>query len=229
MQAAKTLRHPLEPTAQPAHDLQHVISDEPVLAAVRHRHANDLNLIHSLLGLAQRRIDDARAAEVVTATRERVRILALANDAAWRAQSPTSAFDVQALLETALATVIAAHRTTASALELESRITPVMLSFTDAVALCLITRELVANALVHAFPDGRGKLGVELARLGDTMQLEVRDDGPGFPPDLDAKKQRALGLSLVEMLTEQLQGELRLAACSDGRGACCTVRFPLAG
>ena len=206
-----------------------MLSDEPVLAAVRHRHANDLNLIHSLLGLAQRRIVDARAAEVVTATRERVRIVALANDAAWRAQSPTSAFDVQALLESTLATVLDAHRMTAASVQLESRIAPVTLSFTDAVALCLITRELVANALAHAFPTGTGKLVVELGPRGDCMELVVRDDGPGFPPDFEARKQRALGLSLVEMLAEQLRGELRLDACFEEHGACCTVRFPFAG
>jgi two-component system, sensor histidine kinase PdtaS len=53
--------------------------------------------------------------------------------------------------------------------------------------------------------------------------LQVRDDGPGYPPDLDVSKARSMGLSLVRTLTRQLHGVL---TCSYDGGACFTIQFP---
>ena len=78
--------------------------------------------------------------------------------------------------------------------------------------LGLIVNELVSNAIKHAFPNGaRGKIAVGLERpAGGKFRLVVSDDGVGFPESLDFRNTESLGLQLVTMLADQLEGDLLL-------------------
>jgi two-component sensor histidine kinase len=57
----------------------------------------------------------------------------------------------------------------------------------------------------------------------DRYILSIRDDGAGFPPQIDHLHTETLGLQLVRMLTEQIEGELRLDTTS---GTEFVVEFP---
>lgn len=57
-------------------------------------------------------------------------------------------------------------------------------------------------------------------------QLTVKDNGVGLPPDLKFNETASMGLHLVNVLVEQLQGELGIAAAP---GTSVTVKFPLSG
>jgi two-component sensor histidine kinase len=75
----------------------------------------------------------------------------------------------------------------------------------------LILSELASNALKHAFPDGRaGEIRICLAESNGKIALTVADTGIGFPPDLDFRSTQSLGLQLVGMLVEQLDGTIDL-------------------
>ena len=56
------------------------------------------------------------------------------------------------------------------------------------------------------------------------ITLEVSDDGVGLPPGLDHRATSTLGLQLVNLLTEQLRGQLSLLA---GPGTTFRITFPL--
>jgi anti-sigma regulatory factor (Ser/Thr protein kinase) len=65
--------------------------------------------------------------------------------------------------------------------------------------VCLLTSELVTNAVRHAgmAPDDRIVLAARLEP--DFARIEVRDTGPGFDPDVRAEA-RGYGLRLTDML-----------------------------
>jgi two-component sensor histidine kinase len=81
----------------------------------------------------------------------------------------------------------------------------------------LIITELVTNALKYAFP-GRPE-GVIYVSLGTTTeghyQMVVWDNGIGMNQDFDISKATSLGMRLVKMLTDQLNGKLEVE-CSQG-------------
>ena len=83
----------------------------------------------------------------------------------------------------------------------------------DTAILCgLILNELVSNCLKYAFPmDGSNKVHI-IFRSADSqgLTLIVRDNGIGFPNDLDFRETKSLGLQLVCTLTEQLAGTITL-------------------
>ena len=83
----------------------------------------------------------------------------------------------------------------------------------------------MANSLKYAFPAGKGgEICVDL-RLSDDNQftLMVRDNGVGFPKELDFRHTKTLGLQLVNTLTDQLEGTIRLEN-SGGTGF--KIQFP---
>jgi two-component sensor histidine kinase len=78
-----------------------------------------------------------------------------------------------------------------------------------ATPVALIFCELYANALEH----GGGEVAVRLDEGPGGVEMEVRDQGPGLPPDFDP--QRSLGLKIAHALAESdLGGNLTLG---DGR------------
>ena len=69
----------------------------------------------------------------------------------------------------------------------------------------LLVSEVVTNAVLHGPADGEATIALHFATVGDVVQVEVRDEGPGFDPVLrhaspDAESGR--GLQIVEALAE---------------------------
>ncbi len=79
--------------------------------------------------------------------------------------------------------------------------------------LCgLIVNELISNSLKHAFPDGKkGEIYISMHLNSDNKYyLIFKDNGIGFPDNIDFRNTDSLGLQLVTSLTSQLGGEIEL-------------------
>ena len=86
-----------------------------------------------------------------------------------------------------------------------------------------ITREALANALRHAFPDGRdGRIWVSLAPDRERVRLRIRDNGVGFP---DLGPDPRSGRGRIQALAEGLGGYARLGSAAFGGGEVTAV-FP---
>ena len=65
----------------------------------------------------------------------------------------------------------------------------------------------------HAFAEGqKGEITIDFASNGEgELELRVRDDGPGLPPDVNFRNSSSLGLRLLNTLVDQLDGYLELS------------------
>jgi two-component sensor histidine kinase len=69
-----------------------------------------------------------------------------------------------------------------------------------------------------------GSIVVRLAEHGDSLNIEIQDDGRGLPHDFDPAHHGGLGLQIVRSLVrEDLKGEFEL---TNGRGVHALVSFP---
>lgn len=106
----------------------------------------------------------------------------------------------------------------------------------DARLLGRLVRNLMQNALRH----GRPPVTATVSRAGSTVELRVRDHGPGIPENEstrvfepfyrpsgrgEASGGWGLGLALVRQIAERHGGAVRYQAPSDG-GACFVVSLP---
>ena len=55
-----------------------------------------------------------------------------------------------------------------------------------------------------------GTINIELMKEGSNYQLNISDDGVGFPDNIDYKNTESLGLQLVNNLVNQIDGTLEL-------------------
>jgi two-component sensor histidine kinase len=100
-----------------------------------------------------------------------------------------------------------------------------MLPAQQATSCALIINELVQNAVEHAFAGlPGGSIVVKLAEQGDSLCIEIQDDGRGLPDDFDIVRHGGLGLQIVRSLVrEDLKGEFEL---TNGQGVHAVVSFP---
>jgi two-component system, LytTR family, sensor kinase len=93
----------------------------------------------------------------------------------------------------------------------------------------MILQPLAENAIKHAIAprEAGGSIAIRTWRDGDTLALQIRDDGPGFDSSAAAAHD-GVGLTNVRERLQQLyddRGTLDFGRCPTG-GACITLRLP---
>jgi two-component sensor histidine kinase len=108
------------------------------------------------------------------------------------------------------------------ALDLED----VILEIDKAIPCGMIINELVSNCLKHAFEGRKGGHITITVRVdeGRKLAMSVADDGSGFPAHIEFPSKSSLGLRLVQMLTDQLKGNV---AMDRTNGTMFTILFPI--
>ena len=82
------------------------------------------------------------------------------------------------------------------------------LTMEKAIPLGLIINEVVHNVIKYAFPNGEnGNFRISLKYFDGTVQLIMADDGVGLPEGMDIYNSPSLGLTIINGLTGQLEGE----------------------
>jgi PAS domain S-box-containing protein len=199
---------------------------EVMLQEIHHRVKNNLQVISSLLDMQSLTVDDATTLQVLQDSQSRVRSMALVHEKLY--QSPDLAsIDVAEYVYSVAAYLRQVYSTQGREITLDVQVDAVSLDLDTAIPCGLIINELVSNALKHAFPPeetGGGKVRIALRSPGDgQLSLMVSDDGVGMPPDMDFETPQTLGLQLVDLLTQQIEGTLDLDR--DG-GTTFEIRFP---
>lgn len=184
---------------------------EALLKEVHHRVRNNLQIVLSLLHLQAGMAGDERILQTLKDCCTRVRTMALIHEKLYEARDQSKIVFGE-YLEGLVAELLAAYGVAPDAVRARINVDPnLRLDIHDAIHCALIINELVSNALGHAFPDGRGEIRVDVCspRLGQ-YEVVVGDNGVGFPPGLDFRKTRSLGLHLVNTLVGQLSGTIAL-------------------
>jgi two-component sensor histidine kinase len=194
-----------------------------LLQEVHHRVKNNLQVISSLISMQIRKQDNSSPQVVLAECKRRVDAISLIHEKLYQSRdySHVPFSDYARSLATS---IVHATDATGSGIELDMQCENVSLPVDKAISCGLILNELITNALKHAFPeDGGGKLHIGLHNLDHgIIRLVVRDSGVGTR-ETDRAKAGSLGLQLVNILTEQLDGHLTTELAG---GTCVTVEFP---
>jgi PAS domain S-box-containing protein len=184
---------------------------ELLLREIHHRVKNNMQVISSLLSLQSKGFHDKVVLEAFKESQTRIRTMALIHEKLYQTRD-LSRIDISDYVTNLVSYLFRAYRIDPGRIGLETDLARKSLDINTSIPCALIINELVSNALKHAFPGGRkGLISIKLREDGDgILHLEVRDDGVGIPEAIDIHRTESLGIQIVMMLVEQLEGRLEL-------------------
>jgi two-component sensor histidine kinase len=196
-----------------------------LLKEVHHRVKNNLNVIVSLLRLQEDQIDSVDSArEAFEQSRNRIFSMALVHESLYQSES-LSEIEMDVYIRDLLDQLIDVSlggQEISYVLDLE----PIRVDITRAIPCGIILNELLTNIRKHAFTREISEPSITVAfrRAGKLhLELSVADNGLGLPADFSIAESTSLGLHLIHLLTEQMNGTVEMIS---DNGTRVTVRIP---
>lgn len=192
---------------------------ETLLAEIHHRVKNNLSV---LTGLLQLQADDESNEEVLDRLFDsvaRIHTMASIHEQLYQTNN-FSSIELGERIKL-LALNIQKSFQGKTKVEMDFQCVPIEISVPRALPCTLIVNEVLTNIFKHAFTEMEtGKIKVELtnAEASNFMKLSITDNGKGLPKDFNPKESNSLGLSLIEMLSEQIKAEYYFEDLTRGTG-----------
>lgn len=167
-------------------------------------------IISSLLNLQSSYIKDKASQDIFKESQNRARSMALIHERLYQS-TDLKRIDFGDYIRTLSNELFRTYVADSGHIKLVINVEDIFLDINTAVPLSLIVNELITNSLKHAFPDGKiGVINTNFYKKDDHYEFNVKDNGIGFPQDLDFQKTDSLGLQIVNSLTSQIDGEIEL-------------------
>ena len=187
-----------------------LVEKEWLLKEVHHRVKNNMQIVMSLLNLQSTYTDNEMAISAIRESENRVYAMSLIHQKLYNTENVTS-IDMSIYIRE-LVTNLNDSFNTGQHICFELEIEPLEIDVSQAVPLGLILNEAITNAIKYAFPDKRnGQISISLSGTGSHYySLVVSDNGIGMPAGFNNDKTGSLGMSLMEGLSEDLNGNFSI-------------------
>ena len=198
---------------QVVEELRRAVRDkEALLRELHHRVKNNLQVITSMVRLESSRSIDAPVKAVLRDMGNRILSMALLHEMLCRS-GDLAEVDLSVYLAQLSTQLIRTQAPSSGRITLRLNLAPASVGLDDAINCGLLVNELVANAINHAFADGRsGEVTVssQLVAAGQGLRITVADTGIGLPADFESRRATSLGLQFVSDLARQLRGTVEI-------------------
>jgi two-component sensor histidine kinase len=187
---------------------------EWLLKEIHHRVKNNLQIVISLLNTQSRFLDNEDAIAAIKNSQHRMYAMSIIHQRLYQTEN-LGTIDIKWYLQE-LISYMKESFTTGQRINIDAE--PLELDVVQAVPLGLIVNEAVSNAIKYAFPDGRsGLVSILLATTTNgKCMLTIEDNGTGMEDVEEVLQKGTLGLSLIQGLAGQLDGELAMENTGDG-------------
>jgi two-component sensor histidine kinase len=183
--------------------------NEILFKEVHHRVKNNFQIISSLLNLQQGIEEDERSREVLTDAQGRIQSMSLVHELLYR-KNEVKQIDFKSYADELIHSIL-------KSFHVEEKISSEIVCGRDlfdlevAIPLGLILNEAITNSVKYAFKGrDKGKISVELTKGEDqNYMLKIADDGVGISDDFMSIMEETLGMELINILSEQLEGSVK--------------------
>lgn len=180
-----------------------------LLAEIHHRVKNNLAIVSSLMELQKEGADEELKISFMD-VQSRIKSIALIHEKLYE----TTIFSEVELSEylRELAEMISdTYRTAHRQIDITFDLEEVTVDMTQAVPVGLICNELLNNCFKHAFKNTReGEIYIATKTCEGEIEVRISDNGDGLPASFDLNNAQSLGVTLINILTEQVDGEMKV-------------------
>ena len=196
---------------------------EMLLRELNHRTKNNLGLVSSLINLQANISSDETFQALALALENRIRSIALVHQMLYRSQN-LARVDLAEYTRELVGHLMSGFAASTDKIVVDINATPAFVGINTAIPCGQILNELISNAFKYAFPgERRGRVAIQIGQAQDgEVLLKVTDDGVGLPPGFDESASASLGMTLLHMLVQQIDGQIEIKS---GKGVTCEIRF----
>lgn len=182
---------------------------EVLITEIHHRVKNNLQIIMSLLKLQGHLIEDKGTLQIFDETRGRIYSMALTHEMLYQG-TDLSNVGYDMYIDQLIINLIDSLSLDAEKVKKEIDVPAIKINLNTAIPLGLIINEVITNALKYGVSeDGITYLFLKLEKKENNLYaLTIGDKGTGLPPALNLENSPSLGLQLIQLLAEQLDGEI---------------------
>ena len=198
---------------------------ELLLREIHHRVKNNLQVISSLLYLQSKKLNDVKLNNVLLESQNRVKSMVMIHEKLYKSEDLAS-FNYAEYIKELSNSLFRSYNLDSGKISLEMHIGNIILDTDTAVHCGLIINELVSNSIKYAFPENsEGVISINFysENKGDFI-LIVGDNGVGLPKDFNPEKSDTLGMMLIKILIEQINGTMDI---QNNNGVTFTFKFSL--
>lgn len=181
------------------------LQNELLNKEIHHRVKNNLQMIMSLVYMQENNTSNEAIKENMQSIRLRIESIARLHQ---QLMEQTDTVDLRKYIQylvSSAANLVGDEKKVITHLDIEPLLVPQKISF----PLGLIINELVTNSVKYAQPAGGAlEIAVKIANRDNRITISYKDNGKPRPPGA-AKK--SLGLEIIQILTEQIDGTLETA------------------
>ncbi len=179
---------------------------QTLLSEVHHRVKNNLAIISSLLNLQKNSSEDVAIQRALDDSRNRIYTMALIHEKLYKNQTFSSiGFSdyAESLLNEYVRSSLKTKISTSVSID------GIRLVLGQAIPCGLILNELITNSVKHGLRDRKeGEIALKMWKSNGKILLDFKDDGHGVEDIIRMKEQETLGMTIIQALTEQLNGKI---------------------
>lgn len=196
---------------------------EVLLKEVHHRVKNNFQITSSLINLQERLESGERIKTVLSVFKGRIKSMSIVHEMLYRSNN-VEAIDFSAYVLELLSSIKDSYGQLAENIRIKVLSESIYFKLDKAVPIALILNEGITNSIKHAFDEiDNGQIIIQLKEIGPSQfELLMKDDGVGIPPDILQNTTDKMGLDLINILSEQIDGEVFIG---NSNGAEIKIRF----
>jgi PAS domain S-box-containing protein len=190
---------------------------ELLMKELQHRVKNTLTLVSSILQLSERELADEKSISAMEEAQARIVAMSKIYEQLYLTESVES-LDFALYLRNLANGIFETYSSLVPKVSLSIKSPSTHIDTKRAISLGLIVNELLTNAIKHAFgPDKEGHIAVDFSTEGNKALLVVSDDGRGLDELESMSSSATLGIQLVRVLVEQIEGALSVESSKGTR------------
>lgn len=198
---------------------------ETLLSEVHHRVKNNLAVISGLLELSLTNIKDEVVIDTIQSSQLRIQSMAKVHELLYQSES-FSQISFKDYIENLLLTIQSTFTLSKVKPNFISYIDGIELNINQAIPCGMLVNELITNSIKHAFPNRRsGDITISLYTDNENVVLRVEDNGIGVDDNFGETDCNSLGMTLINILSDQLDADLQMGNTDSGFQT--TVKFRL--